>query len=83
MNLFQDILEKIKISLNDKSDFKESILEEINNISPKKLNIDDILIKNNTLHININPTLKMAILLQKTKLLNNFKEKKIPIIKIN
>lgn len=83
MNLFQDILEKIKVSLNDKSGFKESILFEINIISPKKLTIDDIIITDQTLHIKANPTLKMAILLQKTNLLNTFKEKKIPIIKIN
>lgn len=80
MSLFNNILDQITKSLQNKENYKEDIVKEINNIIGIKISSDQIRIKDNKIFFSVSPTIKTVIFLKKNQLITVLKKYKIESI---
>jgi len=79
MSLFNDILGQIEQRISKKNSIKETIADILSNQLHTTITPDQITIRDTTLNIKAAPTIKMAITLNRQKLLKALQEKEISI----
>ncbi len=80
MSLFNNILDQITRSLQNKENYKEDVVREINNIIGIKISSDQVKIKDNKIFFSVSPTIKTVIFLKKNQLITVLKKYKIESI---
>ena len=81
MTLFSSIINDLISKIGDGEKNKELISKEISDIININILTDQIKIKNNTIILNVSPTIKTSIILKKKLILNSLKKFNIADIK--
>ncbi|GEM_PF-2117957 len=79
MSLFQDILSKLQDSYTKETTAKETIARVISDALHTTITADQITVQGTTIRIKTAPTIKMAIMLKKEKLLASLQEASLNI----
>lgn len=82
MSLFHSILSQLQAKLTKETALTETIAAVISATMGTTVTKDQLVIHGTTLRIKSSPTLKMAIALNKDKILNALKEASLPITTI-
>jgi hypothetical protein len=79
MGLFNDILSQLEQNISKNNSSKEIIADIVSTTLHTMVHPDQINVHDNNLNIKANPTIKMAIMLNKEKILKKLKEANIDI----
>ena len=79
MSLFKKILSDIQANFTQQENNNKHLITIINTLSGTVITTNNIKIKKGTLQLLVSPTVKMAILLKKDAILQEFKKQEISI----
>ncbi len=79
MSLFNDILSQIENRMSKKNSQQETVASIVSTILHTTITADQITIRDTTLNIKVGPTIKMAINLNKNKLLQALQDAEVDI----
>ncbi len=83
MSFFNSILRDLQQKINSQQDYKGDIITVIKNITNVTLHVDEIIsFKQTVLTLKTAPTIKMAIILKKQKIITALQEKNITVTNI-